>query len=252
NVRIAVQVKHAHPACGNGVAWWLEHRRAGQATILGEGAVDLGKATESLIQSLAVQRGDVVVLAIDAREGNHVCDLTEIGLSIAENGGPKRPWDLARDVADTIHAGNPHADRHGNDGAWSFVRGPSRDRDRRAAPLIPADSILGRWRAAMSQPNSRGAAAKLAEQVQALLAGPRPPTEKSPDRVLYDRLVTAESPLFAGFDVSRFAARHAKPHAAGFGLPASRFGGHDGATASDDSLVAAANSATVVRLPAAL
>src|SRR5262249_10484577 len=30
SVRVAVRVTHAHPACGNGVAWWLEHRRAGR------------------------------------------------------------------------------------------------------------------------------------------------------------------------------------------------------------------------------
>ena len=26
-VRVAAKIAHAHPACGNGVAWWLEHRR---------------------------------------------------------------------------------------------------------------------------------------------------------------------------------------------------------------------------------
>ena len=28
------RVAHAHPACGNGVAWAIEHRRAERATIL--------------------------------------------------------------------------------------------------------------------------------------------------------------------------------------------------------------------------
>src|SRR6185312_3042344 len=40
-VRVAVRVAHAHPACGNGVAWWLEHRRGDRATRLGEGVLDL-------------------------------------------------------------------------------------------------------------------------------------------------------------------------------------------------------------------
>src|SRR6185503_8583023 len=43
SVRVGVRIAHAHPACGNGVAWWLELRRDGRATALGDGAVDLGK-----------------------------------------------------------------------------------------------------------------------------------------------------------------------------------------------------------------
>src|SRR5262249_42607413 len=41
-VRISATVKHAHPACGNGVAWWVEHRREKRAVVLGDGLVDLG------------------------------------------------------------------------------------------------------------------------------------------------------------------------------------------------------------------
>src|SRR5262249_40910843 len=32
-VQVAIRVTHAHPACGNGVEWWLEHRRVGRATV---------------------------------------------------------------------------------------------------------------------------------------------------------------------------------------------------------------------------
>src|SRR5262249_59306143 len=77
-VRVAVRVAHANPACGNGVAWWLEQRRAGRATPLGEGTLDLGKEVRPAAKPLKVEKDDLVVLAVDARDGNHVCDLTEI------------------------------------------------------------------------------------------------------------------------------------------------------------------------------
>src|SRR4029077_3189685 len=41
-VKLAARIVHAHPACGNGVAWWLEHRRADKAVILADGALELG------------------------------------------------------------------------------------------------------------------------------------------------------------------------------------------------------------------
>lgn len=57
---------------------------------------------------------------------------------------------------------------------------------------------------------------------------------------MYDKLVAVESPLFAGLDLSRFAKRRG----ANYALPTERF--------ADASLVAAADSVTAVRLPAAL
>ncbi|HZT81155.1 MAG TPA: DUF1587 domain-containing protein, partial [Gemmataceae bacterium] len=171
SIRVAVRVAHAHPACGNGVAWWLEHRRGGLATPLGEGTLDLGKETKPPARTLKVEKGDLLVLAVDARDGNHVCDLTEIGFTISETDRPGRKWDLAADVADTVQAGNPHADRHGNPDTWSFVRGASKGGSG-TPPLIPPDSVLGRWRAAAADPARRDDAAKLAGQAQALLSGP--------------------------------------------------------------------------------
>jgi hypothetical protein len=249
-VRVATRVTHAHPACGNGVAWWLEHRRAGRAARLGEGTVDLGKEAKPAPGVVKVEKGDVIVLAIDARDGNHVCDLTEIAFTLTETDKPRRTWDLAADIADTIHAGNPHADRYGNAGTWSFVRGPSTGKSGPAA-LVPQDSVLGRWRTAAADPKRQGEVAKLARQAQSLLSGPRPANTKSPDGVLYDKLVALESPLFAGVDVARLA----KPRTKGqrYGLAKERFGTQRGGTPVDDaSVVAAVGSVTEVRLPAAL
>src|SRR5205807_6886386 len=86
DLRVSVRVAHAHPACGNGVAWCLEHRRAGRAALLLNGVLDLGQAVKPPAQAVTVEKGDVLVLAVDARDGNHGCDMTEIGFTLTETG----------------------------------------------------------------------------------------------------------------------------------------------------------------------
>jgi mono/diheme cytochrome c family protein len=250
-VRVAVRVAHAHPACGNGVAWWVEQRREGRATTLGEGLLDLGKATKPPARTLKVEKGDLLVLAVDARDGNHVCDLTEIGFTITENDKPGRVWDLAADVVNSVLAGNPHADRHGNADTWSFVRGASKGGGAKSAALIPADSLLGQWRAAAADRDRQDEAARLATQVEALLSGPRPAKAKDADRLLYDRLVVPDSPLLAGVDAARLAK--SRPKEVRYALPKERFGTRPAGKPVDGaSLVAAADTVIEVRLPAGL
>jgi hypothetical protein len=243
-VRVSVRVAHAHPACGNGVAWFVEHRRGDKATLLGEGAVDLGKEAKPPAKSVKVEKGDTLVLAVDARDGNHVCDMTEVGFTVAEAEKPGRSWDLAGDVWSNVQAGNPHADKHGNADTWSFVRGPSKGQtSATAAPGIPVDSVLGRWRLAASDAARQAETDELAKEAEELLTGARPANEKDPDRVLYDRLVTGDGPLFAGVDVTKLAKP--RPKGGTFGLPRERFG-------KGDSLTTAADAVVEVRLPAAL
>ncbi len=245
-VRVAARVVHAHPACGNGVAWWLQHRRADRATVLAEGAFDLGGSASMPARTLKVEKDDLLVLAVDARNGDHGCDLTEITLNVAETEKPNRAWDLAGDAADTVLDGNPHADRYGHKEVWSFVRGPSQPVGPGKGGVIPANSLLGRWRVAAADPTRQSEAGKLAEQVQKLLTGARPPKEKDPDRILYDNLVSADGALLKGMELSRFA--RPRPKGTTYGIDKDRFG----KAADDASLVAAANSVTEVRLPAAL
>jgi hypothetical protein len=249
-VRASVRVAHAHPACGNGVAWCLEHRRAGRAAVLDEGVLGLGQVAGPPTRAVTVEMGDQLVLAVDARDGNHVCDLTEISFTLTGNGKPGRVWDLAADIADRVLSGNPHADRHGNRDTWSFVRGRSRGGfGDRTARLIPPDSVLGRWRRAAADPAGQREAAKLAAQAEALLSGA--PPAAGADRVLYDRLVAVDGPLFLGVDVTRLA--RPRPKAVTYGLAKDRFGARAGGRPVDGaSLVAAADSVTAVRLPAAL
>src|SRR5579883_353331 len=240
SVKVNAKIVHAHPACGNGVAWWLEHRRGNRAAVFGEGRVDLGGEAQPLPKTLKVDKGDLVILAVDAKDENHVCDMTAIEFSLTETEKPERMWNLASDIAMTVQEGNPHADKHGNKDVWSFVRGPSRPLGKSISNVIPSNSLLGKWRDAASDPKRKEETAKLAEQVQSLLSGKRPTEDKSPDRVLYDSLVSVESTLFVGVDPTNVGKRIGTA----FGLPKSKF--------TDANLITTANTVTEVKLPAAL
>ncbi|OWK36423.1 hypothetical protein FRUB_08986 [Fimbriiglobus ruber] len=246
-VRVTARIAHADPTCGNGVAWRLERRRAGSAVVLGEGVIELGQEAKPPAKTLVVEKGDQIVLAVDARDGNHSCDLTEVAFTVTEENPAGRAWHLAADVADSVQAGNPHADKYGNADTWSFARGPSKRGSSGLAPPVPPNSVLGRWRQAAADPNGRTEAAKLAGQVEALLSGPRPTKENDPDRALYDKLVAGNGSLFAGVDVARLAKP--RPKGGAYGLPTSRFGGP---SADEASLAAGSNEVVAVRLPAAL
>ena len=100
-------------------------------------------------------------------------------------------------MADTILDGNPHADQHGNKDVWSFVQGPSRPVSGEIG--WPVDSRRIRSSAGGARPSADPArqaeAAKLAEQVQALLERPAAGEGERPrPQSLYDQLVSAERP----------------------------------------------------------
>jgi mono/diheme cytochrome c family protein len=252
SVRVAAQITHAHPACGNGVAWWIDHRRlGGSAVVVAEGLIDLGGEAKPPAKTLKVGKGDLIILAVDAKNGDHTCDLTEIDLTLTEIEKPGRVWDLSADIANNVLDGNPHADKHGNKDAWSFVLGPTRPVGKASSPVIPSNSALGQWREAAADPKRQADATKLAEQVQTLLSGARPPAANAPDLKLYDTLVSGDSPLFQGIDPVRLGKP--RPKGAGYGLEKDRFGKHPaGKPADEASVVVAVNSVTEVRLPAAL
>ena len=263
-VTIASRVVHVNPAGGNGVAWQLEHRRGDKATLLGESLLDRGQEGKGAAQSFAVEKGDLLVLAVDPRNSDHSYDSTEVALTITEDGNGRRSWELGKDVVADIQAGNPHADSLGNAEVWSFVRGAAR-KPKPADPvaaIVPGNSVLGLWRAAAADSARRAEAAKLAEDVARLLCGGRPAgDDKDPNRLLYDRMVSAESPLFAGVDLTRVAKPTVKT--APYGLPKERFVSAGGKTKEGtdkeskgppaaDSLMPPSDTEVVIRLPAAL
>ncbi len=173
NIRAQGHVVHVHPGCGNGIAWWIEHRHADQAGILAEGKIAPDQEARVPARNLNVAKGDLLILAVDAN-GDHSCDLTEVSLDITQPGNSAQEWNLANDVADTILDANPHADRLGNKDVWSFVKGPTRPvvGGESAIAIIPGESVLARWQEVVIDPARQDEAAKFAEKVQKLLAGP--------------------------------------------------------------------------------
>ena len=123
---VSAKVADAHPSGGNGVEWRIVREGKSGREILAGGTIDRAgsqaipsRADVMKLADVAVEAGDMLSLVVGAR-GNHACDSTSIELVITEVGGQGRTWDLARDVAGSIHAGNPHGDSLGNAGVWCF------------------------------------------------------------------------------------------------------------------------------------
>ena len=118
-------------------------------------------------------------LAIGPRDGNHACDLTEIDLTVTTTDGDRACWQLAADISPDVLAGNPHADRLGQRRRVALLYRAG-DPGCSSPPVIPADSVLARWRDAQ---RCRVAKKQLAEEVQQLLAGSATGRGDEPDAV---------------------------------------------------------------------
>jgi hypothetical protein len=237
-VRVAPRVRHAHPACGNGVTWAVEVRRGGTRQRLAAGfAAGPTPAKIDPIEALPVAAGDVVAVVIGPRDGNHACDLTAVDLTFTVDG---KTWDLAADVSPDVHAGNPHADRFGNAGVWHFLAEPV---TAGGGTAVPPGSRLAAWLAA--KPADRG---RLVADVQNLLAGPRPSGRGSPDAVLHRRLTALGGPLFGR------SMPTAAPASDEWGVDPKLFGRHPavGGAVDPASLCVQAPATVAVRLPADL
>src|SRR5207247_10393458 len=134
----------------------------------------------------------LVSLLIGPRDGNHSCDLTAVDIALTSTGEAGREWDLAKDVSPSVLAGNPHADRFGNEGVWHFYTEP--DKRGPLGPVIPARSLLARWQASVRADEKT----KLADDVRQLLTSGTPAHKDSPDAVLYRHLTSLGGPLFSG------------------------------------------------------
>src|SRR4051812_17657469 len=79
----------------------------------GEGSASRGQRSQAA--KVAVQKGDLVSVLVDARDGNHSCDLTDVEFKLTST-DPAAPgeWSLTRDVSANVLAGNPHADAQGH------------------------------------------------------------------------------------------------------------------------------------------
>jgi hypothetical protein len=255
-LRIEATVTHAHPECGNGVTWSLELRRGATRRPLAAGIAQGSKAAKvGPIEKLAVQTGDLVSLVIGPRDGNHACDLTAIDWTLTGDGENGRTWDLAADVSSNVQAGNPHADRFGNEGVWHFYTEPEKG-GAVAETVIPAGSLLAKWQAAKDADERH----KLAEEVQKLLTSAPPAAKESPDALLARELTSLGGPLFRGMLRAAVAEKKADaesktptPDRTESGLDPSLFGKHpNGSAIEAASLCVRAPSMIAFRLPADL
>ena len=234
SIKITGNIVDLDANCGNGLGWRVERRRNGRAVTLAEGVLDNGGKLDLPATDSKVEKGDEVVILIDPRNADHICDTTGVAFVISEMAGEKRIWNLAADVAGTILDANPL-------GVWAFGRGPARG----AAPdsPIPAGSVLDRWRKIARDPARKADADKLAAEARALFTGEPPADLKSVDRRLYDNFVSADAELFRGLDTAKLAKPH--PGDNGYGLDLKRFD-------AEGDVLAGADEVVELRLPAAL
>jgi hypothetical protein len=243
-LRASGQIQHAHPECGNGTTWALEHRRGHTREVLASGVsnrampVPMGR-----FDGVRVLPGDVIAVVIGPRDGNHVCDLTAVDLTLSDG---TKDWDLAKDVSPNILAGNPHADQHGNKDVWHFLTQPATSE---ASPAVPEGSVLAQWRKATDE----AAKTELAMRVQQLLEhGTGHFVLDSPDRQLHTQLLSFNGPLLAAALRSPSTKEDSALPCA-YGLHESQFGRHpDGGSVNATSLCLRSPSVIEVRLPGSL
>ena len=252
-VQVEAHITHAHPECGNGVAWSLEVRRGSTRQRLASGiAQGNAEKVAGPFDAVAVRPGDLISLLIDPRDGNHSCDLTDVELRVRAEGDGGREWVLTRDVSGDVLAANPHADSFGNPGIWHFYTEPVTGAA--LAPVIPPGSLLARWQAA----GTDGERATLATELQRLLTGGVPPDAATPDGRLFQQLNSLGGPLLqAARGLPAVSPAPAAAAAAVWSLAPEMFRrvapGSPGRTAPEaTSLAVAAPSVLEIRLPADL
>lgn len=251
-VSIEAKITHAHPECGNGVTWSIELRRGATRQKLATGVAQGGNPVlPQPIENLAVLPGDLLSLLIGPRDSNHACDLTDIEFTIHSSGDTAQEWSLTKDVSANVLSANPHPDRFGRFGIWSFYTEPVEGNS--SGPVIPAGSLLARWQSARSNDERR----QLAGDVQKLLTGGPPADGKHPDALLFRQLASLGGPLFAGARSETKKPDNQKPAQnsdnAEWGIDPTLFGKHpDGTLIGVENLCVQSRSSIAVRLPADL
>jgi hypothetical protein len=246
-VRVAAKVVHAHPECGDGVSWSVEHRRGSGRHALAAGVAQGAKEPKIEPIDIDIKEGDLLSLVIGARE-NHACDLTAVDLVITSG---DKTWDLAKEVSGDVLAGNPHPDRLGNKGVWHFYTKPTRGASEPSF-VIPKGSLLDRWRLAKSNEK-----AQLAAELQRLLVTGAKSADKA-DAALYRQLAALNGPLLGRLWELRPRTTESRDAslAAGsaLGLDPALFGRHPNGAGKVEaaSLCVQAPSVVEIRVPADL
>ncbi len=168
---------HIQPGGGDGVTWSIAHETFGKTSTLAEGVLDQGGsqtiANVAKLTEIAVRKDDRILLTV-GRRGGHQCDSTAVELVITEPGGQGRTWDLLRDVADNVLAGNPLPDSHGNAGVWALVTLPAASPAAASVPHTPPFDLA-------SQATSASEFVKELQRAQPQHDPPTPPRASGTD-----------------------------------------------------------------------
>jgi hypothetical protein len=191
--KVEARASDAHPECGNGQEWTIQHRSRRGSNRLSHGEFGAGGVAEIPSSDLVVREGELVSLIIGPRAGSHACDLTEVNLVITQQGGDERVWDLAKEVSANIQEANPHADAYGNDGVWHFYQGAMNSIDQGNDLLqgVPPGSLLATWQAE-TDPAARRT---IADRIGALVADDESQKDDSANTVLCQQILELMSPL---------------------------------------------------------
>lgn len=191
-MQISLTLKRALPEVGTGIGWSLELRRGSTRRRLAIGKLtpDGLQTTEATVElgQLAILEGDLVSVIVDSREGHPIGDLTAIEFELHSLDG-RDTWNLAEDVADQIFSGNPHSDRAGRAGIWSFYSETGGSEQRQL--VEPPGSAMAKWREATTDADRQ----RLAKEVQELLAKGVAVQQEKPDALLHQQLLSISGPL---------------------------------------------------------
>lgn len=164
-VKIKGRVVDADANCGNGVAWRVELLRRSGVTGIAADLMDNGGNRSFESGDCEVREGDLVKLSINPREGQHICDTTQVELGIESSDG--RSWDLAKEVVDRLHESNPLPDHSGHPEVWHFCANPVIGEETEA---FATGSAFAEWREALFSGGSEEVLGQAAKAVKDLLA----------------------------------------------------------------------------------
>jgi len=122
-VKIEALIADMDSVCGNGVAWSLDWIHELGTTTLSSGKISNGQSESiQLRDPIQIKTSDLIRLTVSPMDRDHTCDTTQVGITIQSIDGSEKKWDLAADIVDRIHDGNPLADGYGNVAVWHLCQ----------------------------------------------------------------------------------------------------------------------------------
>ena len=199
-VGVEARVEDSHLDCGNGIEWVLKLRQSGLERILASGSLENESRAIRPDQRFRLRPGDEFSLLVGSLKHNARCDLTRVDLTVREEAGAERVWDLADNVVDSVLESNPRGDAFGNPGVWRFftLEEPPSARLHAIAP----GSALYRWLDTLSHPTPGDRAETAARQVATLLDSGPPAARDHPDALLYSQITALDGPFLRGMDLA--------------------------------------------------